>query len=1058
MTKKLLLSFVAILGLLWQAQAQDRLVSGKVTSADDNSSLPGVSIAIKGTTRGTQTDADGSYKISVPNKAILIFSFLGYTKQEEAVGSRANINVSLKSEASSLNEVVVVGYGTQNRKDITSSVSTIKGESIKALPAQSFDQLLSGKAAGVNINIPNGVLNNPPVIRVRGFNSITSSSYPLIVVDGVIVFSQEPGNSATAAGPSGIANNPLADINPNDIETIDILKDAAATAIYGSRAANGVLVITTKKGKAGNATVTYDTWAAWTGTYRKPALLNADQYIMMKNEAEKNRATLAGQTYSPLFAQNLDPTGKPYDTNWYNEVYQTGFQQNHNLNVSGATPKSSYYFSAGYTNQDGILKKNTFERKNARLNISHNVTDKIVIGSNITYSSSYSFSPNSGSLLGTNFNTGGLGRVPLVSAPNVPALLPDGSFNINSTGAFANSLGNLANLDRSGFYNPAVMLALDKASAVSDRFLANIYATINITKELSFRTDYGIDNMTTDSKTFLNPLHGDGFSAKGIASNYLYKANRWSWQNYFNYNHSFGAVHNLGLTLGTELQYTNRSMWSAARQGVTDPFFNVYEGSYTTNNNPPFNFVTENGFKSYFGRATYDFSKKYFLTATLRRDGLSALAAGNKYGDFYGASVGWNLSEETFFKEAFKDKISSLKLRASYGKVGNAGISDFASLSLYNFTTYGGTVGALYFNQAGNPDLRWETSNKLDIGLNFGLFNNRITGELTYYKNSVDGLILNSPLSPSMGVPGNSVAKNIGSMYNQGIEFAINAEVVKKSKFKWNTTFNIATLKNEVTALAEGNADIFGVTQLETANITRVGYSVGSIWAVPTAGVNPENGRRIYINSKDQMVQYSHAVAAGQSKWTFLDGTTAPAISAATDSRIMGNTIPKIYGGWDNRFTYKKIDLAINLIYAADFYVYNGTKAGLHDQRYWNNAADILDRWTPETKSTAWPRVIYGDNISNGSSFPISNNVEKGDFIKCRNIALGYNLNGDFTKKLKISNARIYGQVTNAFIITGYSGTDPETSSNGNSNLAPGVDRNSIPQARTYSVGLSITL
>ncbi|AFK04192.1 TonB-dependent receptor plug [Emticicia oligotrophica DSM 17448] len=1050
--KNLLLSMLGLF-LSLAVLAQSKRVTGKVSSSDDGSALPGVSVQVKGTTRGTQTNNDGNFAIDVTANETLIFSFIGMQTTEVPVGSKSVINVTLANDGVQLEQLVVVGYGTQNRKDVTSAVSTIKGDAIKSIPAQSFDQLLSGKAAGVNINIPNGLLNNPPVIRVRGFNSITSSSYPLIVVDGVIVFSQDAG----AVGPGGIAQNPLSDINPNDIETIDILKDAAATAIYGSRAANGVLVITTKKGKAGKSTITYDSNYGWTKPFRLFNLLNASEYIMMKNEAEQNRATLAGQPYSPLYFENLDPNGKPYDTNWYDYVFQTGFQQNHNINISGATPKSSYYFSGGYTNQEGFLKKNTFERKNARLNISHNVTEKLIFGANVTYSSSNSFSPNSGSLQGTNFNTGGLGRVPLVTAPNVPAYLPDGSYNINSSGALANTPGNLLNKDRSGFYNPVVLLDLDKASAQNDRFLSNVYATYNFTKNLSFRTDYGIDNQTVDSRTFNNPIHGDGFAAKGIASNYLYKSMRWTWQNYLNYNQRFSDKHTVSATLGTEQQYTKRNMWSGSRQTVADPFFNTYEGNYTVNNNPPFNFLTENGFQSYFGRVTYDFSKRYYFTGSLRRDGLSALAAGKKFGNFYGLSAGWNLAEETFFKDALGDKVSTLKLRTSYGKVGNAGISDFASLSLYDFSNYGGSAPALFYSQAGNPDLKWETSTKLDIGLNYGFLKDRITGEITYYKNNIDGLILNSPLAPSMGVPGNSVAKNVGSMYNEGLEFSLSASVINNKNFRWNTSFNLATQKNKVTALAEGNADIFGVTQLETANITRVGYALGSLYVVETRGVNPATGQRIFVNGKGQEVQYSHAVATGKSRWTFLDGTTAPAITAAADSKIMGNTIPKVYGGWDNNFGYKKFDLSVSLIYAAGFYVYNGTKAGLHDQRFWNNASDILDRWTETNTGGSWPRVVYGDNISNGSSFPISNNVEKGDFIKCRNIALGYNLPTTVINKIKMTNARVFGQVTNAFMLTKYTGTDPETSSNGNSNLAPGIDRNSIPQARTFSFGLSLT-
>ncbi|MFO0468931.1 MAG: TonB-dependent receptor domain-containing protein, partial [Bacteroidota bacterium] len=483
----------------------------------------------------------------------------------------------------------------------------------------------------------------------------------------------------------------------------------------------------------------------------------------------------------------------------------------------------------------------------------------------------------------------------------------------------------------------------------------------------------------------------------------------------------------------------------------------TFQGNFTTIV-PSGNFEGQNYLLSYFTRLNYDFNKKYLITLNLRQDEFSAFAPGKKRGIFWGASAGWSISEESFWKESLGGTINYLRLRGSYGEVGNNnGIGDFASLGLYGSGLYA-TDPTLAFSQAGNPDLSWETSQKTDIGLNFGLFNDRITGEISYFRNLIDGLILNAPLSPSKGVPGNSIATNIGSMLNTGWEFGLSGTVVRKGKFSWNSNFNLTFMENEVKTLAAGNADILASTGgLETANIIRVGESVGSLYVVETQGVNPANGRRIFINGKGEKVQYTHVVAAGQSRWTYLDGRTATAVNQAADGKIYGPTLPKWFGAWDNTFRYGNFDLNFQLQYSGGNYIYNGTKAGLRDARFWNSHTDVLDRWTESNTSGSIPRVVYGDNISNGSAIPMSENVEKGDFMRLRNVTLGYSIpTSVFGEKVKISSLRVYANINNAFLLTGYSGTDPEVSSNGNSNQAPGVDRNSVPMARTFLVGLNV--
>jgi TonB-linked SusC/RagA family outer membrane protein len=1046
--RKLILLLSAVFVFVLHTTAQNQTITGKVTE-EKGTPLEGVSVTTANGKQGTQTEKDGTFSISVPNATKnLNFSIVNYEPQSKVIGTGTVLSVSLKVRDAKLDEVVVVGYGTQKRKEATGNIASVKGAAVADKPVQSFEQALAGRAAGVQITIPNGVLNTPPVFRIRGTNSISLSSYPLIVVDGI----PSPTGDFSSASSAG---NALASINPNDIESIDIAKDAAAAAIYGSRAANGVVFITTKKGKQGKTRVNYNASFSFTNPYGIPAVLNAQQYTDFKNSAIANNQNLNPVTNR--FNLTMGPDGNPIDTKWADYVYRQGFAQDHNLNMSGANDNTSYYFSAGYTKQEGILRGNDFVRKNILMNIDNRFNKRFSVGAKISYSNEQNLATqSSGSLAGEAFNTAGLGRVQFVTAPNIAPYKNDGSYNISTAGNFIGGMNNT--FAQVGFYNPVVGLDLNRSNSETNHIQSNVYAQFKPFEWLAIKSVYGIDYLFVDNETFQTPVHGDGFASIGNASSTLGKYKRWTWTNTAQIDRVFKQKHTVSALAGWEQDRRTSIGFGVNRQQISDPVYTVIQAGWGINNSTG-SVYGENYLRSVFGRLNYDFNKKYYISGNIRQDEYSALPFQKE--TFWGVSAGWDVNNEKFWGN-MKNLFSSFKLRSSYGKVGNTGgIGDYATYSTYTSGLYGG-LSTLFYNTVGNNKLKWETSKKFDFGVNFGILKERITVELNYYKNNASNLILNVPQAPSTGLP-STVPLNVGKMYNKGVELTVGLIPVRSNDFTWSLNFNYTNNQNRVTELAPGLSEVLTSTStLETINRTAVGHSVGSLWLVPTPGVDPATGSRILLNSTGNKILFRFAPRAGQFNWSNEDGTqyrktdgTANTINQTADAR-MYNSQPVFYGGLSNNFKYRNFDLDVLVTYSGGNYVYYGSWAGLHDQRFWNNSPDVLTAWKNFGDVTTVPRPVYGDNLSNGSALPMTYSLFKGDFIKIKNVTFGYNIPAEVLKKIKISSARFYVSGQNLYIFTKYPGPDPEVSSNGNTASGGGIDRNTIANGRTMLVGVNI--
>ncbi len=1030
--KKILLVFSLVVSAVSLSLAQ-RNIKGTV-SDQAGERLIGATVLVQGTTVGTVTDVDGTYEIRVPEGAsALLFSYTGFQTQEVRLGASNVVDIVMVTDNATLSEVVVVGYGTQLKKDVTGSISQVKGETISNLATPSFDQQLAGRAAGVQITTPNGILGAPPQIRIRGVNSISSGTEPLVVIDGVPVFSGNVGGFTPA--------NALADLNPADIESFEILKDGAATAIYGSRASNGVILVTTKKGKAGKAQFSYDAYVGSARATKLHDLLNAREFVEINNEKNKN----AGGT-TDIAALQTRPDGSIVETNWNDVMYRSALQHNHVFSVNGGNDKTNYYFSVGYSDQEGIAYSNSLTRYTFRGNLDQKVNNWLKIG----FSSGVTRQENFGPLTGSNNLSGNtFGTVRMF--PNVAVYNPDHPTGYNIDEQNPRTLGRGANTTEiaNGIPNARFVLDNDTRRAFNWRLLGTTYANISLAKGLDFRTQVGIDGSYVDDLLFQDPRHGDGFSANGRVSQSFSPALRWNWQNILTYNKSFNEKHNLDLTAVQEYQKQRTSFYQAVVSDLSDRFFRENMISGTFANQQAFGGISENGLASYLGRVNYNYARKYYISASIRRDALSALPENGRVGYFPGASFAWRISEEAFWGGALASVISDLRIRGSYAEVGNTNIGNYPYIGSYGSAQYGSQNG-IGFSNFGNDQLRWEAQQKLDFGLDLGLFENRIVASVAYWTQDNADIILQAPTPPSVGIPGNFINQNVGRLKGSGIELSLDATVVRVEKVRWNTSINFSTQQNEVTELVN-DQDI-----TSDFNIIRVGESINAIYGFDYYGVNPANGNPVYEKSTGVLVENELSNGAFYVFDPANPGTRgeASSLSAATDRRVLGVSIPKWFGGFDNNVYFGNFDVNIFLRFSGGNMIFNRTRADLLDMGFNNNGTEILGRWqSPENPGDGMtPKMVLNQsNRVNNPNVATTRFLEKGDFLRLGNLAFGYTMPKTVTQRLNIESLRVYVQGQNLLTFTPYTGIDPETNTNGF-----GVDWNGNPQQRVISAGVNL--
>ena len=931
-----------------------------------------------------------------------------------------------------IEEVVMVGYGTQKKSDVTSSVATVKGDAIANLNTPTFEAQLAGRSSGVQVVNNSGEIGRAPTVRIRGINSITSGTAPLYVVDGVPIFSGDTGGGNTAA-------NALGDINPADIETMTVLKDGAATAIYGSRAANGVILITTKKGKSGRFSVTYNNQFSIANVVKKFDLLETPDFITISNEK--------AAAVNSIWARGTD-----FNTDWQDAVLRTGTQTDHFLSMTGGLGNGNYYASFGYTNQEGVIKPNGMERISVRMNADQKVTNWLKLTSSLSYSETQYKGLNNGynSISGAMFSA-------VRQLPNTPIYDPSTptGYNIFTAGT-TSMVGQWDNYIpiTSSLTNIAYIVNNNKYQSDLSRFIGSIAADVKITDWANYKLQVSKDRSVTTGFLYWNRVHGDGFSRGGYIDNNYLNLDRWNIQNILDLKKSF-LDHNFNLVLVNEYQKQRNNSFFGDGQGLSTDFFgqvNLISGSYTTQLSG--GSASENGLISYAARLSYNYANKYFVQGTVRRDGLSALPTANKWGNFPGLSLGWTVSNENFLKG--NKMLSELKLRASYGKVGNTDIGNYPYLGLYNSYKYADYTGIGY-SQAGNDQLKWETNVKKNVGADFGFANNRITFSADYFINKNDGLILQVPVPPSLGIPNNFINKNIGSMENKGFEFSLGADLVKNENFTWNVNGNLTLMDNKVLSLVDGS-DITGSQNGQTAYLIRVGESVRSLYGFKYWGVNMANGNPVYYKANGTLVQGnlsdgSYYVFDPANPSVFGAKSSLGSSPGNDDRQILGNTLPTYFGALNTTMKYKNFDFGVMARFSGGNKIFNVTRRELLNQDFYNNGTEILGRWqSVSDPGDGWTPRLYGTkgNTVNLEGVVNSRFVENGDFIKVDNITLGYSFDKSVIEKVSLSKFRVYAVLQNAIMFTKYTGIDPEMESTG-------MDYNSVPRQMTFSMGINAT-
>tara|TARA_R110002020_G_scaffold37072_5_gene111809 strand:- start:24479 stop:27508 length:3030 start_codon:yes stop_codon:yes gene_type:complete len=986
--------------------AQEKSITGKVVDAE-GLPLPGVNVVIKGTTNGTQTDFDGVFIIGATTGQVLVFSYLGQKTEEVTVGTSTSLTVEMEEDASQLEEVIVVGYGTQSKRTLTDNIAKLTSADIAEVPNPNIQNALVAKAAGVQVTQTNGKVEGGINIRVRGAASVSGGTQPLYVLDGIPLI--DPIGDRVEVG-NGAPTNPLLTLSSNEIESIDILKDASSAAIYGARGANGVVLITTKRGKQGKAKFSLNLAQGFSRPTNKREWLNTDEYIELFTEAAINTygeedGLAEAEGLFDFLAGDTDWRSREVNTNWSDYAFQDGYQTDADFSVSGADAKTSYYFSGAYNNTSGIIRDNELERATARTNISHQLTDRFKTGMNLSFSRTEIDRIANDNAFATPLQA-------IAQPPLSPARLPDGSPNPNTL------YGNFLLDAENAFFKTIIRRTVGKAYA-EYQFLPSLKLNSDFSYDLYSQTE---DNFRGQNSLFQS-TNGEAFASDLGSESYTYS-------NYATFDQTFAEKHTLNFVAGMEYIKYNRRITSVTSQQFPSDDLNTVSGGAEVTAGTGVNL--KSSFLSYFARATYDYMGKYLLKASIRRDGSSRFGENQRFGTFPAFSAGWILSEENFLNSS--NTLSFLKLRGSWGKLGNADIGgDYPSLFLFSGVSYNERPG-LAPTQPGNSDLTWEQSTQTDFGLEFGLLDNRISGELDYYVKDTEDLLFSVPLVPSSGAP--TINQNIGTLQGKGIEFVLNTRNIETEDFSWTTNFNISHNTNELKSLPNDNADI-----ISGQNINRVGESVASFYLREYAGVDPDNGDALYyLNTENSDGSLNR------------DTTTDP---NEAQRIVAGNPFPELTAGLTNTVLVAGFDFSFTFQgeWGASIFNDGGRFQSVNADYYDNQSRDQLNRWQQPGDITNVPqaRLFQGNGTAQSTRF-----LAEADFIRLRNITLGYSLPDIVTEKMGLSKLRVYLTGINLLTITDYPFEDPEARSDVNGQNNPGYTFYSAPPAKTLTLGMNI--
>ena len=1043
---QLTLRLFTLLVILFASQlsiAQTTLTIKGVVKNSDNEPIPGVSVIVKNTSNGQLTDFDGNYTIKNVKKGdILEFSSIGLETKEITIGDSTTINVILKESVTNLQEVVVIGYGTALKKDLTGAVASIKVSELTEQPVGNVDQILQGQASGLTVTRSSGQPGGAVSVRVRGVTSLTGNNEPLYVIDGVQINSAGSSSfdfSQFGGGGGQTQVSPLSTLNPSDIESIEILKDAAAAAIYGSRASNGVILITTKRGKNGIAKITLESYYGVQSTYKQYDMMNLREYAQFSNEA---RSTI-GQAPLPQF-ENPSILGE--GTDWQDAIFRLAPITSNQLSITGGNENTKYYTSVNFFKQDGIVINTDFRRYGIRLNLDHKFNDRFKVGNNINFSNTFEN-------IGLNDAEFGIIATSLRQTPDIPVRLSDGSF-----GAPNQELG----LGTDQAVNPVFWASIRNATLERFKVNGNFFGEIELLEGLSFRSDIGYDFNTTRSEVF-NPTYQFGQVINNINTSFKSTAESFFWlfKNYFTYNKEIGK-HNFNVLLGTEAQESQFKLLSGERSNFPS---NDLTGLDTGDIDTSVSQSNESGSSlvSYFGRVNYNFNSKYYISGTLRYDGSSKFGPGNRFGYFPSASVAWVPSEEDFLKN--NDVINWLKIRASYGTSGNQDIANNLFLeALSNIPTAFGS-GFILQNFA-NPDITWESQISPNLGIEVGLLNDKIHLEVDLYQKISRNFLAPSPLPSIFGTHNaqaflgvNPPTVNFGEMTNTGIDINLKTRNIDTDKFSWTSNLIFSSYKNEIRKLVNEDDAIVGFFAFgQPLTRTVVGRSIGQFYGFVTDGLfrsqeELDNGpipeRNVGVNNAE-----FNGTWLGDIRFKDLNGD---GVITDDDRTFIGDPNPDFTYSINNTFKMGMFDLTVFMQGSHGNDIYNWTRTITEGMQIIsaNQSVDVANRYSATNPDGILPRYISGN--PNGNDRISDRFIEDGSYLRIQNVTLGCTLPSTFFgNKSFINQLRIYGTVQNLHTFTNYSGYDPEVGSFNQNAILSGVDFARYPVPRTVTLGLNL--